>query len=301
MTQPETPEGPANSTTSAGSAFGADRLLEIALEGRDMRLLVADVSSSAFEAEFRHLSGRLASETLARAAVAVVLIGADLKNDERLAIQIRTDGPVKGLLAEVDVDLRFRGYTNVKVLAGLDEGVVRQATAVGPEGRVQLIRSTGAQVVYKGITALRNGDIASDLEAALEESTQIPSRMWIDHGYDRQLTFASGALLQAMPGCTRQEFDELGAEISLRAEAAMPFGRDPEALVRALLGPDRVFRILRTRTVAFGCRCSRDKVVGILKQLGPPPETGEYPEESRVTCAFCSDLFTVSREELSAP
>ncbi len=301
MTQPETPEGPEKSMTSVGGAFGADRLLEVALSGRDVRLLVADVSASAFEAEFRHLSGRLASETMARAAVAVVLIGADLKDDERLAIQLRAEGPLKGLLAEVDADLRFRGYTNVKVLAGLDNGLVRQPTALGPEGRVQLIRSTGAQVVYKGITALRTGDIAGDLEAALEDSTQIPSRLFIDHGYDRQLTYASGALLQAMPGCSREEFDDLGAEIALRAAAAVPFGRDPESLVRSLLGPDRAFRILRTRPVAFGCRCSREKVVGILKQLGPPPETGEYPEESRVTCAFCNDLFAVSRDELLLP
>jgi molecular chaperone Hsp33 len=298
MTNPETPEGPVAGGSSDASAFGADRLLECALPGRDMRLLVADVSASAFEAEYRHLSGRLASETLARAAAAAVLLGADLKGEERLAVQIRTDGPLQGLLAEVDAELHFRGYTNKKVLAGLDLGVVAQPTALAGDGRVQLVRSTGAQVVYKGITNLRTGDIASDLEAALEESSQIPSRLFLDHGYDRQLTFSAGALLQALPGCSRAEFDALGAAVAARAAGARPFGRDPEALARALLGPDVPFRPLASRSVKFACRCSRQKVVDMLKQLGPP-EDGEYPEESRVTCAFCNDLFTVPRAELS--
>lgn len=292
------PESPVVPRTSDVHPLGADRLLEIGFPGRNFRLLITDVSATAFEAEFRHLSGRIASIVMARTAAASILLGADLKGDERLSIQIRSDGPLHGLLAESDAQLRFRGYTNKKALPGLDDGTPPFTVGLGAEGRVQLIRSTGSQVVYRGITALRNGDVASDLETALRDSTQIPSRLVLDHGYDRQLTFAAGALLQALPGCGPDEFESFAVEFERRAAAARPFGRDLDRLLGLLVPSGVEHRILLERPVGFACRCSRGKVVDMLRQLGPP-EGGVHLPENGVTCVFCNDTYRITAEELA--
>jgi molecular chaperone Hsp33 len=278
--------------------FGEDRLVEASLPDRSARLLLVDASATAFETEYRHLSGRLASCVMARAAAGVLLLAADLKGDERVALQIRAEGPLEGLLAEADAALRFRGYTNKKVVSELDRGEAPIEAGLTATGRLQVIRSTGAAVVYRGVTSLRRGDLEADIEAALVESAQIPSRLFLDHGYDRQLAFASGVLLQALPGGDEGAFAAFAAAVAARAEAARPFGRDLSALLDRLLPNSEPRKVLSTRPVAFKCRCSREKVVAMLRGLGPPEE-GAFPPLSRVVCAFCNDSFEIPASELS--
>jgi redox-regulated HSP33 family molecular chaperone len=104
----------------AAPPWQQDRLVSVTLPEHHCRLLLTDASGTAFEAEFRHLSGRVSAEVLARATVAAVLLGADLKGDERLSIQARCEGPIKGYLVEVDSKLNVRGYTQKKILRGFD-------------------------------------------------------------------------------------------------------------------------------------------------------------------------------------
>src|SRR5688572_21293111 len=105
--------------TPPAPPWHADRLVSIVLPEHDCRLLLTDASGTAVEAEFRHLSGRVSAEVLARATVAAILLGADLKDDERLSIQARCEGRIEGWLVEVDSKLNFRGYTTKKTIRGL--------------------------------------------------------------------------------------------------------------------------------------------------------------------------------------
>jgi molecular chaperone Hsp33 len=257
-----------------------------------------DCSKTAFEAEFRHLSGRISAEVTARAAAAALLLGADLKDDERLSIQVKCEGPVKGYLVEVDALLNFRGYTQKKSLPALDRSERSFAEGIGRSGRLQVIRSTGAGIFYQGVTNLAAGDVASDLERSLLESQQIPSRLLIDHGYQVQLTFAIGLLLQALPGADPGAFSRLATAVSERAERSRPWPRDPETLAGVVL-PESVNRkLLHSRPVTFLCRCSRERAINVLKLMGPPEGQTAYPEESRVTCAFCNDTYVVTASEI---
>jgi len=290
---------------TVGSGPGAsppwekDRLVTVVLPEHDCRLLLVDASGTAFEAEFRHLAGRVSAEVMARAAVAATLVGADLKNDERLAIQVRCEGPLKGYLVEVDADLHFRGYTHKKALTDLDRSARSFVEGIGLVGRLQVIRSTNSGVFYQGVTALAAGDVASDLEKSLLESQQVLSRLLIDHGYGRQLTHALGILLQALPGADPDVFAGLANELSARAASARPWPRDPERLANLVLPEDVPRRVLQTRRVSFSCRCSRDRAINVLKLMGPPEGQASYPEESKVTCAFCNDTYVVLASELA--
>jgi len=264
------------------------------------RLLLTDASGTAFEAEFRHLCGRVSAEVLARATVAAVLLGADLKDDERLSIQARCEGRIEGWLVEVDAKLNFRGYTNKKTVRGLDRSSRPFTHGIGKVGRLQVIRSTGEGIFYQGVTSFAEGDVASDLERSLRESQQIPSRLLIDHGYKLQLTSAMGALLQALPGADPDAFAALAEEVAALADRGRPWPRDLDALASLIL-PERVPRkVLDSRPVRFSCRCSRERAINVLKLMGPPEGQASYPEQSRVTCAFCNDTYEILASELVA-
>jgi molecular chaperone Hsp33 len=279
--------------------WAGDKLVQFILPEHHCRLLLVDASGTAFEAEFRHLSGRVSAEVMARAAVAAILLGADLKDDERLAIQARCEGPIRGYLVEVDSSLNFRGYTHKKSIPALDRTKRPFTEAVGKTGRLQVIRSTSAGTLYQGITNFAGGDVASDLERSLLESQQIPSRLMIDHGYGAQLTFAVGILLQALPGVNPVEFAQLAADLSARADQSRPWPRDLQKLAAFVL-PDSVPRkVLHSRQVSFSCRCSRERAVNIMKLMGPPDGESSYPPENRVTCAFCNDTYVVLASELA--
>ncbi|HYC76957.1 MAG TPA: Hsp33 family molecular chaperone HslO [Planctomycetota bacterium] len=296
---PEQPDvGGAPPGGDASRRFGPDRVMDVGLPGRAARLVLVDATETAIEAEFRHLAGRVAAIVMARAAAASLLIGSDLKNDERLAIQVHAEGPLKGFLVETDASLRFRGYTQIKALEGYDSGSLPYVFGLGARGRVQFLRSTAAGVFYRSLTALRFGDVAADLETALNQSQQTPSRLWLDHAYDRRVLRSGGALLQALPGAELSEFTALADRIATRAQAARPWPRDLDALCDALLPPDVERRTLSTRLAAFACRCTRERVVELLKSLGPPEEEQSYPPESRVTCVFCNDVFEIPSDEL---
>jgi molecular chaperone Hsp33 len=295
---PETPGNLPEDHAPAGFP-SKDRLVTVILPESDARLIIADASATAFEAEFRHLAGRVGAEALGRLAVATCLLGADLKNDERLSIQMHCDGPLLGYLGEVDAELRFRGYTQKKVIPELDGSDTPFSAAIGTVGRLQVIRSTNDGVAYQGVTELGGGDVATDLERALLESQQIPSRLMLDHGYQRQLTGARGFLLQALPGVKEEEFTKLANRVSARADASRPWPEDLDELRKKLIPEDVPHRVLGSRKISFSCRCSRVRVINVLKSLGPPEGERNFPEQSRVTCVFCNDTYEVSSAELA--
>src|SRR5262245_11175679 len=170
---------PAEGPLSAGPAppWHRDALVNILLPDHHCRLLLADASGTACEAEFRHLARRVAAEGLGRAAVAAVLLGADLKDDERLSIQARCEGPIEGYLVEVDSKLNFRGYTNKKTLRGLDRSARPFVVGLGKVGRLQVIRSTGSGIFYQRVTSFAQGDVARAHDRSLQEAPQLASTL----------------------------------------------------------------------------------------------------------------------------
>jgi molecular chaperone Hsp33 len=289
-------EIPDASPTSESTPFGRDRLVQAILEPSDIRVLVVDASATAFEAEYRHLSGRCSAEIVADLCAGAMLLGADLKNDERLSFQARVSGPIGGFLCEVDRDLNFRGSTHKKSLPDLDATEAPPSAALGT-GHLQVLRSTGRAVVYQGITEMESGAIAADFERHLSESQQVASKVRLKHAYDRQLVSAQGFMIQALPAASPADFDTIAAALCARAEALEVWPRDPEALLEAIAS-GLTYRIVGSRDVRFRCRCSRERVVDMLRGMGPPEDGSGWPEVSRVVCAFCGDAFEVPPSEL---
>jgi molecular chaperone Hsp33 len=160
---------------------------------------------------------------------------------------------------------------------------------------------------YQGIVPITGARLADSLQIYFENSEQLPTRLWLyadEHG-------AAGMLLQRLPG-------ERSAEAP-SPEAPGPEAPDPAAiddawrrvqLIGATLTPEelrsladaeivhRLFneddvRIFEPAPVYFRCRCSRDRVSGMLLGLGEAETRSILAErgEVEVRCDFCNRAY----------
>ena len=60
--------------------------------------------------------------------------------------------------------------------------------------------------------------------------------------------------------------------------------------------------MLGSQDFVFQCSCSRDRVLGMLKGLGPDELAALRAEQGRaeVTCHFCNEVYEVGDDELDA-
>jgi molecular chaperone Hsp33 len=81
----------------------------------------------------------------------------------------------------------------------------------------------------------------------------------------------------------------------------MSAGQTPEEILGACLG-DLDPRIGDRTSLTFHCRCSRERVEGMLCMLGIQELEALLAQEGRaeVTCRFCGDRYVLGKEEVRA-
>jgi molecular chaperone Hsp33 len=69
-------------------------------------------------------------------------------------------------------------------------------------------------------------------------------------------------------------------------------GLAPERLLLRLFHEETV-RVLATQPLVFGCRCSRERVAGMLRTLGREEALASVQSDGRieVTCEFCNTRY----------
>ena len=81
----------------------------------------------------------------------------------------------------------------------------------------------------------------------------------------------------------------------------MSDGQTPEEMLAGALG-GRTTHIGAVTPLAFRCRCSRERVEGVLSMLGADELETLLAQEGRaeVTCRFCGDRYVLERGEVEA-
>jgi len=245
---------------------------------------------------------------LGEALTASVLLAATLKFEGTLSLQLEGQGPLRLLLTQCTHDLRVRGVAELR--AGVPLADV-QAQSAAPAVSAAIAESAAfAELVgsgrlavtveaeeraarYQGIVALEGGSLAACLENYFASSEQLPTRIALS----ASASHAAGVLIQKMPGATaqgealasrsQQAWQELERQLSslplptLQSAAAEP-------LLHQLCGRHDV-RLFSPLDVRFVCRCSRERVAGLLRALGAEELRSILAEQGAVTvtCEFC--------------
>ncbi len=255
----------------------------------------------------RHALAPTASAAVGRLLTGAALLGASLKGREKLTLQVASDGPIRGIVADVQLNgadrIGARAYARepsidlpLNALGKFDVGA-----AVG-KGYLQVTRSFEVGQPYVGITELTTGEIGDDVAAYLATSEQIPSVVALGVlANPGGIKAAGGIVAQVLPGADEATIAGLEARANAMAAvtAQIDGGASVEDLIASLAG-GLAMRQTRDYILEFTCTCSLDRVERALLGLGRDElakMANEQPQTEAV-CEFCKTAYLLSRDEV---
>jgi molecular chaperone Hsp33 len=241
---------------------------------------------------------------LGEAVAASLLLAATIKFDGVLSLQLRGDGFVHLMLAQCTSGLGVRGLARYQETGSGEGGEPPGEPQSGINDligagnlTVTLETDDGAQR-YQGIVPISGARLADSLQIYFENSEQLPTRLWL---YADGLG-ASGMLLQRLPGGGS---GAAGADVAAVEDAWRRVQMIGDTLTREELRTltdaqilHRLFneddlRLFDPSPVYFRCRCSRERVAGMLQGLGEAETRSILAErgEVEVRCDFCNRAY----------
>ena len=279
-----------------------------------VRATAANAQIRAFAATTREMveKGRQVHETspvmtaaLGRLLTAGAMMGSMLKGEQDvLTLQIRGDGPAKGITVTADSAANVKGYVvEAQVMLPPNEkGKLDVGGAIG-RGYLSVIKDMGLKEPYTGQTELQTGEIAEDLTYYFATSEQVPSAVGLGVlvDVDGSVKQAGGFIIQLMPFTPDEVVDALEKKISEIASVTemLEEGNTPEQILEIILG-DFGLEITDTLPAAFQCDCSKERVSRAIstlskKDLDDIINDGEAIE---VKCQFCNKAYHFEVDEL---
>lgn len=254
------------------------------------------------EAATRHHTSHLASAALGRAMNGALLLAATMKDNERIALRLKGDGPIGEVVADAE-GTHVRGYVgDPDVFLPLKNGKLDVGGAIGA-GNIIVTRYLQNAEPFTGYAELVDGEIASDLTNYLYTSEQTPSSVALGVLVNKegQVIASGGYFIQAMPGCAEETLAQLEENISLTPYVTqlLELGYTPEKMIETIArGLDVTIR--ESIELSYKCRCSREKILGALATLGQEDISAmSQDEETEVHCQFCNETYKFSGEEIA--
>lgn len=279
-----------------------------------VRCMAAVTTNLVAEATRRHQVSPTVAAALGRTLTGTLLLGASLKELDRLTVQINGDGPIGGITAEVNARGEVRGYVrNPEADAPLNEAGKFDVRAVVGEGMFYVTRESGYDIglhrePYRGSVPIISGEIAEDFAYYLTKSEQIPSAVMLGvllRARDEQETYVSaagGLMIQMMPGADEKTIAAIESSVSRTPQvtAMIGEGAQPFDLLRTALG-GLEFELLEERAVSFACPCSYERAVSLISSI-ERTELEAMLREDRgavMNCHFCNETYRMDEAELA--
>ena len=241
-------------------------------------------------------------DTLGEAVAASVLLAATLKFDGTLSLQLKGQGPMHLMLAQCSSELGVRAVARYS-----EAHEAHDLAALSGEGSLTVtLENEDLSQRYQGVVPLSGERLADCLREYFESSEQLPTRLWL-HATEKG---ASGLLLQRLSDDSvrertninrpvelpeRDQIDDAWRRVQLLGDTLR--GEELQTLsdreiLRRLFAEDDV-RLFESSPVYFRCRCSRERVIGMLRSLGAEEIRSILAErgEVDVRCDFCNRAY----------
>ena len=247
--------------------------------------------------------------------LAIVLAGA-LKYDGIFTLQTKGDGPIRLIVADVSTSGALRGYAQYDAakleaaLIGAGAGVLSVPRLLG-SGYIAFTVDQGEDTDrYQGIVELAGATLAECAQHYFRQSEQIQAGIKLSVGRTggRGAWRAGGLMLQRVPpeggyGVIADDVEDgwrRAMVLMSSATAAELVDPDlpPHRLLFRLFHEDGV-RVYDTHRLEARCRCSRERIEGILR-LFSPDELEDMRKErvTTVTCEFCNQRYLFDENDL---
>lgn len=255
----------------------------------------------------QHGMSAVSAEALGRTMICSVLMANGMQEEQILQITLKTEGPIRGVVAICSGKGEVRGYVGSPMLGNdltLEDAVGRTG------GAVQIVKNhPDWPRPYNGITAIRHADIDRDIGIYLAESEQRSCALAAAMSVTGVLCKAAGGyLIEQLPGATDEEKEKVSENlaklVALDGGAKLPTnlmlsGRSPIDMVNLILdGLD--IQPLQQIEPFLKCDCTEDRLVRALRLL-PSTDVDDIlakQECVEARCEFCGTVYRLEADEV---
>jgi molecular chaperone Hsp33 len=261
----------------------------------------------------RHRYPEVVAELLGEmVALAAALAGA-LKYDGVFTLQIKGEGPVRLMVADVTSAGEVRGYAQfdaerLDTLTAGGNGMPLSVPRLLGAGHLAFTVDQGPHTErYQGIVELAGATLADCVHHYFRQSEQLDAAVKVAAGRRGGGWRAGAIMLQRLPptaGVAEEVEDGWRRALALMAGSTAAELLDvrltPNDLLYRLFHEDGV-RVFAPSRLQPGCRCSRERVERVLRALpGDDLETFKVDGVITVTCEFCSASYEFDDGEIAS-
>jgi len=311
-----------------------DAVLPFAVEALDVRGRVVRLGPSIDTILRRHGYPDSVARLLGEAAALTVLLGASLKFEGRFQLQTKTDGPVEMIVVDFEAPDRLRATArfDAERVAALGSAPVRDADLIGNGYLAMTIDQGSAASRYQGVVPMEGQSLEEAAHQYFRQSEQIPTivRLAVAEslgegaGHWRAVGLIVQFLPQSIdrarladlpPGDIPEGHAHLGPDapeddawVEARSLAATIEDHelvDPNVSSERLLYRlfhERGVRVFDRQPVHETCRCSRERVMGMIRSFSQEERRDMVADDGRIviTCEFCSRRYDLDPAEVEA-
>jgi molecular chaperone Hsp33 len=245
------------------------RIRRFLFEGLDIRGAFVELGETWQALQLDRNYPPIVARLLGEMATVTALIAGQLKQAGRLTFQLRSAGPISLLVIDCDEQLRMRGMAQYRDSA---LGAASVSALLGGCSDGQLLLSldlAAAREPYQSIVPLQGDSIAAIFQHFLEQSEQMPSRLFLAADADN----ACCLFLQKLPEADLRDPDGwnrvTGLAATVRDEELLQL--EAETLLTRLFHEEIAaggLRMFDPRPVVYHCPQDWDKIRGMLLTLG---------------------------------
>ena len=252
-----------------------------------------------------HNTSPVMSAALGRTLTAAAMMSIMMKGDnDKLTIQIKSDGPSGGLTVCADSHGNVKGYTPVPdvILPAKSNGHLNVSGAIG-NGDLIVVKDLGLKEPYVGRIVLQTGEIAEDMTYYFAASEQTPSSVGLGvlMNMDNTVRCSAGFIIQLMPDASDDGISVIENNLkSLKSVTEMlDAGMTPEDMLSEVLkGLD--VRFNERYDTTYKCDCSEERVEKALISLGEKEIVSLINEnkDAEIHCDFCEKDYIFGPDRL---
>lgn len=278
------------------------------LEGKPVRGRLIRLGPLAEALLTRHANPDAVTRLLGEALALTAGLAAALKFRGSFSLQAKGDGPISMLLADCTDTGELRGHVRIEPDKLAMYGKNPSARALLGRGYLAFTCDQGQDMErYQGIVAIEGTDLTEMTGNYFASSEQLRTHVRLACAKTAEGWRAAAFIMERVAtegglGAELEAMDEedawttaLALAGTLKEAELLDDALPPEQLLHRLFHQEGL-RVAPSRALAYGCRCSRSRLVGVLEGFSTE-DLDHMAEEGTITmtCEFCNFDFKFSR------
>ena len=283
-----------------------DILKKYLAHNESVRVTIVEATELVQKARDLHLMSNVATAAFGRTIMMATIMASNLKEKtDKLTIQIKGDGDLKGIVVCGNNTLKMKGYVfNPFVELPLNKlGKLDVSKAIG-KGHINVIKDIGLKEPYIGYSKLVSGEIAEDFAYYYTVSEQTPCAilLGVNISKENKISMAAGYMIEPLPDCEEEVIEileQVNSNISSVTNLMLDIGNIDD-VVKTITGDNNI-KLLYEKKPIYECDCNKNRIENAIITLGKKDalETAEKNNGIlEINCNFCKKTYRYTKDEI---